>query len=97
MYLCVLDVGDQTLAHYNMPASAEMLKRALVRFAGSDLVVGVEYVSTWNWIAEFCAERNIPFVPGHALYMKAIYGLKTKNDKVDSKKIAMLLRSGMLL
>lgn len=45
------------------------------------------------WIADFCAERNIPFVLGHALYMKAIHGSKSKNDKVDSRKIAMLLRA----
>jgi transposase len=96
MYLCVLDAGGQTLVHRNMPASAEMLDRALVGFGGSDLVVGVECVFTWYWIADFCSERNIPFVLGHALYMKAIHGSKTKNDKVDSKKIAMLLRSGML-
>ena len=28
--------------------------------------------------------------------MRAIHGAKTKNDKIDSRKIAMLLRSGML-
>ena len=31
---------------------------------------------------------------GHALYMKAIHGGKTKNDKIDSYKIAHLLRGG---
>jgi transposase len=35
-------------------------------------------------------------VLGHALYMKAIHGGKTKNDKIDSEKIAMLLRGGMM-
>jgi transposase len=43
-----------------------------------------------------CAEHCIPFVLGHALYMKAIHGGKTKNDKIDSQKIAGLLRGGML-
>ena len=33
---------------------------------------------------------------GHALYMKAIHGAKTKNDKIDSHKIAVLLRGGMI-
>ena len=28
--------------------------------------------------------------------MKAIHGSKTKNDKIDSHKIALLLKSGML-
>jgi transposase len=35
-------------------------------------------------------------VLGHALYMKAIHGGKAKNDKIDARKIAVLLRGGML-
>jgi transposase len=51
---------------------------------------------TWYWLADLCAKHHIRFVLGHALYMKAIHGGKTKNDKIDSEKIAMLLRGGML-
>lgn len=39
---------------------------------------------------------GIAFVLGHALYMKAIHGGKAKNDRIDAKKIAVLLRGGML-
>jgi transposase len=41
-----------------------------------------------------CVQQEIPFVLGHALYMRAIRGGKTKNDKIDSQKIARLLRGG---
>jgi transposase len=51
---------------------------------------------TWYWLADLCADEEIPFVLGHALYMKAIHGGKAKNDKIDSQKIAVLLRGGML-
>ena len=51
---------------------------------------------SWYWVADLCRELGITFVLGHALYMKAIHGGKVKNDRVDSKKIASLLRSGML-
>jgi len=44
--------------------------------------------------ADLCAEHQIPFVLGHAIYMKAIHGGKTKNDKIDSYKIALLLKGG---
>ena len=50
---------------------------------------------TWYWLAD-SAPEGIPFVLGHALYMKAIHGGKAKNDKIDSQKIAALLRGGML-
>jgi hypothetical protein len=96
MYLCVLDSDGKIQLHRNMPATVQELERALSDFAGSDLVVACECVFTWYWIADFCDERHIPFVLGHALYMKAIHGAKTKNDKIDSRKIAMLLRSGLL-
>ena len=38
----------------------------------------------------------MPFVLGHALYMKAIHGGKAKNDNIDAQNIAVLLRGGML-
>ena len=50
----------------------------------------------WYWLADLCADQGIPFVLGHALYMKAIHGGKAKNDKIDAHKIAVLLRGGML-
>jgi len=43
-----------------------------------------------------CAAEGIRFVPGHALSMEAIHGGKAKNDRIDAKKIAVLLRGGML-
>jgi transposase len=60
------------------------------------VVVSVECIFTWYWVADLCAAEKIPFVLGHALYMKTISGAKTKNDRLDSKKIAKLLRAGMI-
>ena len=51
---------------------------------------------TWYWLADLCAQEGIPFVLGHALYMKAIHGGKAKHDKIDAHKIAVLLRGGMV-
>jgi transposase len=95
MYVCVIDNAGEKQLHRNMPADPEHLERALTRFRG-DLVVAVECIFTWYWIANFCAERDIAFVLGHALYMKAIHGAKSKNDRIDSAKIAAMLRRGML-
>jgi transposase len=38
----------------------------------------------------------MPFVLGHALSMKAIHGGQANNDQIDSHKLAVLLRGGML-
>jgi len=50
-----------------------------------------------SWLADLCAEHKLPFVLGYALYMKAIHGGKTKNDKIDSYTIASLLEGGILI
>ena len=58
--------------------------------------MGVECIFTWYWLADLCAKEGIAFVLGHALYMRAIHGAKAKNDRIDSRKIAGLLRGGLM-
>lgn len=94
MYVCVLDERGEVILHQNMAAAPGPFLQALTPFR-DDLVVGVECIFTWYWLADLCEREKIPFVLGHALYMKAIHGGKTKNDRIDSRKIAGLLRSGM--
>jgi len=95
MYLCLLNQAGEILVHRNMPAEPEPLLKAIAPYR-EDLVVCVECIFTWYWLADLCAQEGIPFVLGHALYMKAIHGGKAKNDKIDAQKIAILLRGGML-
>jgi len=95
MYLCVLDQEGSIRLHQNMKTSPGHFLLAIEPFR-KDVVVAVECIFTWYWIADLCEKEKIPFVLGHALYMKAIHGGKAKNDKIDSHKIAVLLRGGML-
>jgi transposase len=95
MYVCVLDSQGEILLHRNMPCSPELFLKAIAPYR-EDVAVAVECIFTWYWLADLCAQENIPFVLGHALYMKAIHGGKAKNDKIDAHKIAVLLRGGML-
>jgi transposase len=95
MYVCIIDRAGTIVFHRNPPTDRQHLLEAINAYR-ADVVVAVECIFTWYWIADVCAEQAIPFVLGHALYMKAIHGGKTKNDKIDSQKIAGLLRGGML-
>jgi transposase len=95
MYLCVLNQAGEILLHRNMPAGPEPFLKAIAPYR-ADLVVCVECIFTWYWLADLCVREGIPFVLGHALYMKAIHGGKAKNDRIDAQKIAVLLRGGML-
>src|SRR5690606_30580610 len=95
MYLCILDGEGNILLHRNMKAEPTAFLKAVAPYR-DDLVVAVECIFTWYWLADLCADEGIAFVLGHALYMKAIHGGKAKNDKIDAHKIAVLLRGGML-
>jgi Transposase len=95
MYVCILSQDGEMLVHRNMKAAPEPFLKAIAPYRDG-LVVAVECIFTWYWLADLCAQEDIPFVLGHALYMKAIHGGKAKNDKIDSQKIATLLRGGML-
>lgn len=95
MYVCILDSAGSPVLHRNIKAAPDTFLKAIDSFR-EDLVVAVECMFSWYWLADLCAEEGIPFVLGHALYMKAVHGGKSKNDKIDSHKIAVLLRGGMI-
>ena len=95
MYICIIDQKGTVLVHKNYKTDPETLLKVISPFL-PNIVLAVECMFSWYWIADFCSKYQIPFVLGHALYMKAIHGAKTKNDKIDSHKIAALLRAGMI-
>ncbi len=78
----------------DLPAGPDAFLDAIKPFR-QGLVVGCECMFAWYWLADLCEDTRIPFVLGHALYMKAIHGGKAKNDRIDAGKIAGLLRGGM--
>ncbi len=95
MYVCITDAAGTVLVHKNLRTNPDSFVRVIEPYR-EDLAVAVECVFVWYWIADLCARLGVTFVLGHALYMKAIHGGKVKNDRIDSEKIAALLRSGML-
>lgn len=93
MYLCILDHEGNKQLHRNVRAKPREFLNAIEGFR-DDLVVGVECMFTWYWLADLCQDEKVPFILGHALYMRAIHGGKKKDDKIDSEKIARLMRGG---
>ena len=86
MFLCILDQKGDVLLHRNMPNDLKLFLKLIKPFR-SDIVVCCECIFCWYWLADFCHDNSIPFVLGHALYMKAIHGGKAKNDRIDSLKM----------
>ena len=95
MYVCIMNREGDILVHRNIRTDQDRFLKLITPYR-DDLVVCVECIFTWYWLADLCTREQIAFVLGHALYMKAIHGGKAKNDKLDSHKIALLLKGGML-
>jgi transposase len=94
MYLCILEhETGKTVLHRSVRCGPDRFLRAIEPYR-DDLVVSAECIFCWYWLADLCAQHDIPFVLGHALYMKAIHGGNAKNDRIDAHKIAVLLRGG---
>jgi hypothetical protein len=70
MYVCILNRDGEILLHRNMPTSPETFLKAIAPYR-QDLVVAVECMFTWYWLADLCAQEGLTFVLGHAQYMKA--------------------------
>ncbi len=93
LYVCILDAQGKTVLHRQIKACPDALLQLLSPYLGK-VVVGVECMHCWYWVSDFCDQHGIHFILGHALYMRAIHGGKTKNDRIDSYKIACLIRGG---
>jgi transposase len=94
LYVCVLDREGEKLLHRRIGCDPDRFLALLAPFR-EDLVIGVECMFSWYWVADLCADEGIPFVLGHALEMKAVHGAKTGNDRIDSERIARLLLGGL--
>ena len=82
LYVCIIDDKGETLVHKEIKAKPEALLKLLKPYIGN-VIVGVECMHCWYWVADWCEDNGIDFILGHALYMKAIHGGKAKNDKID--------------
>lgn len=95
MHVCLTDSEGKKLVHRRISNNEEEFLKITKAYRG-ELVVSVESTFNWYWLGDLCAREEIPFVLGHAQYMGAVHQGKTKNDRVDSEKIAKLT-SGKLL
>src|SRR5512133_223382 len=96
MYVCVMDRQGKKLVHTNVKNNDFEFFLKLVQPYRHDLTVCCECMFGWYWLADACQAANLTFVLAHALYLKAIHGGKNKNDRIDSEKLAHLLRSNLI-
>jgi transposase len=96
MYICVMDREGNILVHKNIKGNDFAFFLKLVAPYRHSLTVVCECCYNWYWLADACSDADIEFVLAHALYLKHIHGGKNKNDKLDSEKLAHLLRTNLI-
>ena len=63
MHVCILDQAGHAVFDRNLPCRPDALLRARAPYR-DDLVVGVECMFAWYWVADLCAQENIPLSSG---------------------------------
>jgi transposase len=96
MYVCLMDRQGKKLVHTNIRNNDFEYFLKLIQPYRHDLTVCCECMFGWYWLADACQAAGLKFVLAHALYLKAIHGGKNKNDRIDSEKIAHLLRTNLI-
>ncbi len=91
-YFVVLDRTGKCVRKANLANRSGLFKDFIAPFDGQ-VVVGVESNFNYPWLFDLCRDSNLPFILGHAAYMRAIAGNKTKNDRMDAFTIANLMRT----
>ena len=96
MYSCVMDPAGEKLLHANIRNNDFDYFLRRVEPWRHDMTVVCESTFNWYWLADACCEAGIEFVLAHSLYLKHIHGGKNKNDRIDSEKLAHLLRANLI-
>jgi transposase len=95
MYVCIIDSQANILLHRRLGNDALQFLSLIAPYR-ENIAVCCETCYNYYWLCDLSAKESIPFVLGHALYMRAIHGAKTKNDKLDSEKIARLFAAHLI-
>lgn len=94
-YVTRIDEKGKEVGNFSMRNTAENIRE----FAGSlsaEDKVAVEATGHWMYLYEQLEDSEAEFYLGHPQATKAIASARLKNDKVDSKMLAELLRCDLL-
>jgi len=93
--VAVLDESGHELFNRNVPNDRERLGEA-PRGAEPGTPIVFEAAYGWSWLAELLHEMGFEVHLAHARACKAIAHARLKNDRVDARTLAHLLRAGLL-
>lgn len=96
MAICIVDqAGPSSCRRRFRPTSKCCSIETLAPYR-LDVVVAVECLFAWYWVVDLCRDEKIPFVLGHALYMKAIHGGKAEKRFHHPRLVEIVTRCSFL-
>lgn len=95
-HVAVLADDGELLASRSIRSRPEEFLRVFGELGPASLEVAFEATYGWGWFADLLADAGIPAHMAHPLATKAISSARVKNDSVDAKTLAHLLRTNLL-
>lgn len=95
-HIVALDGAGEVVLERRFGNSPAEFLRVFGELAPEPLEVVFEATYGWSWFAELLADAGIPAHMAHPLATKAIAAGRVKNDAVDARTLAHLLRTNLL-
>lgn len=95
-HVVVLDQAGEVLLSRRIGSRPEEFLRVFGELGDQPMEVAFEATFGWGWLADLLADAGIPAHMAHPLATKAISSARVKNDSVDAKTLAHLLRTNLL-
>ncbi len=95
-HVVALDQRGEPVLNRRVAARPDEMLRVFGELDHQPLEVAFEATLGWGWFADLLADAGIPAHMGHPLATKAISSARVKNDSVDARTLAHLLRTNLL-
>src|SRR5712691_166961 len=95
-HVVALDQRGEAILSRRVATHPDELLRVFGELDHQPLEVAFEATLGWGWFADLLADAGIPAHMAHPLATKAISSARVKNDSVDAKTLAHLLRTNLL-
>jgi transposase len=94
--VAVLDEAGRLVMGRRFHNDADEFRRVFGELEPAPIEVAFEATYGWGWFADLLADAGIPAHMAHPLATKAIASGRVKNDAVDARTLAHLLRTHLL-
>lgn len=94
--LAAINAAGEPIFNRSIPSQAGEFLRVFGELAPEPIEVAFEATIGWGWFADLLADAGVKAHMAHPLATRAIATARVKNDAVDARTLAHLLRTNLL-